>query len=116
MDRIKRLSFEVMDENKSKFGEDFAENKIVLNQLTIIHSKGLKNKIAGYITRYIKKQIREEEFKQNKSSYDSSDIEESSLEHDELDDDSENDEEITLTNEEIESILHSTTSDDKKTE
>ena len=28
MDRIKRLSFEVMDEHKSKFNEDFVENII----------------------------------------------------------------------------------------
>ena len=64
MDRIKRLSFEVLDEHKSKFGEDFAENKLALNQVSIIRSKGLKNKVAGYITRFIKKQIREEKIKQ----------------------------------------------------
>ena len=64
MDRIKRLSFEVLDEHKSKFGEDFADNKKVLDQLTIIRSKSLKNKITGYITRFIKKEIREEKAKQ----------------------------------------------------
>ena len=64
MDRIKRLSFEVLDEHKSKFGEDFAENKLALNQVSIIRSKGLKNKVAGYITRFIKKQIRFESEKQ----------------------------------------------------
>jgi len=26
VDRIKRISFEVLDEHKSKFGEDFVEN------------------------------------------------------------------------------------------
>ena len=57
MDRIKRLSFEVLDVHKSKFGEDFVENKKALNQVSIIRSKGLKNKVAGYITRFIKKQI-----------------------------------------------------------
>lgn len=64
MDRIKRLSYEVLDEHKSKFGEDFADNKKVLNQISIIRSKGLKNEMAGYITKFIKKQVREEKAKQ----------------------------------------------------
>ena len=101
MDRIKRLSFEVLDEHKSKFGEDFAENKVALNQVSIIRSKGLKNKVAGYITRFIKKQIREEKFKQDRTVSDSTDIEEqeSSLEITESEV-----KEITLTNEEVEDI------------
>jgi small subunit ribosomal protein S17e len=101
VDRIKRLSFEVLDEHKSKFGEDFAENKLALNQVSIIRSKGLKNKVAGYITRFIKKQIREEKFKQDRSVSDSVAVEEQepSLEIAESEV-----EEITLTNEEVEEI------------
>ena len=64
MDRIKRFSYEVLDEHKSEFGEDFADNKKVLDQISIIRSKSLKNKITGYITRFIKKEIREEKVKQ----------------------------------------------------
>ena len=64
MDRIKRLSYEVLDEHKSKFGEDFADNKKALDQISIVRSKGLKNEIAGYITKFIKKEIREEKAKQ----------------------------------------------------
>ncbi len=64
MDRIKRISYEVLDEHKSEFGEDFADNKKVLDQISIIRSKSLKNKISGYITRLIKKEIREEKTKQ----------------------------------------------------
>lgn len=64
MDRIKRLSYEVLGEHQSKFGEDFADNKKILDQISIIRSKGLKNEVAGYITKYIKKQIREEKIKQ----------------------------------------------------
>lgn len=66
MDRIKRLSYEVLGEHKSKFGEDFADNKKALNQISIIRSKGLKNEIAGYITKFIKKEIREEKAKQDR--------------------------------------------------
>ncbi|MDH3696100.1 MAG: 40S ribosomal protein S17 [Nitrosopumilus sp.] len=66
MDRIKRLSYEVLDGHKSKFGEDFVDNKKALNEISIIRSKGLKNKIAGYITKFIKKEIREEKAKQSR--------------------------------------------------
>ncbi len=64
MDRIKRISYEVLDKHKSKFGEDFADNKKILDEVSIVRSKGLKNKIAGYITKFIKKEIREEKSKQ----------------------------------------------------
>ena len=64
MDRIKRISFEVLEEHKPKFGVDFADNKKVLDEISIIRSKSLKNKISGYITRFIKKEIREEKVKQ----------------------------------------------------
>ena len=64
MDRIKRISYEVLDEHKSMFGVDFADNKKALDQISIIRSKSLKNKISGYITRFIKKEIREEKDKQ----------------------------------------------------
>ncbi len=65
MDRIKRLSYDVMEDHKQKFGEDFADNKKALNEIAIIRSKGLKNEIAGYITKFIKKEIREEKVKQS---------------------------------------------------
>ena len=75
MDRIKRLSYEVLDNHKSKFGEDFADNKKVLDQISIIRSKGLKNEIAGYITKYIKNEIREEKAKQAQARASQSEIE-----------------------------------------
>ena len=67
MDRIKRISFDVLDEHKSKFNVDFTDNKKALNQISIIRSKGLKNKVAGYITRFIKKELREEKVKQDRA-------------------------------------------------
>ena len=63
VDRIKRLSYEVLDQHKSKFGENFSDNKKLLDELTIIRSKGLKNEIAGYITKFIKTEIRNQEIK-----------------------------------------------------
>jgi len=118
VDRIKRLSFEVLADHKSKFGEDFVENKKALNQVSIVRSKGLKNKVAGYITRFIKKEIREEKFKQDRSSYDSSNTEEqeSTLDVAESEEISETVEEITLTNDEVETIVPKTKPVEEKTE
>jgi len=63
VDRIKRLSYEVLNEHKSKFNENFSDNKKLLDKVAIIRSKGLKNEIAGYITKFIKNEKREEEMK-----------------------------------------------------
>lgn len=118
VDRIKRISFEVLDAHKSKFGEDFVENKKALNEIAIVRSKGLKNKVAGYITRFIKKQIREDKIKHDRSGMDYSNVEEqeSTLEITESGEIDESGEEITLTNEEVETIVSSTPSVDEKTE
>lgn len=67
MDRIKRFSAEVLGKHKSKFGPDFSDNKKALDQITIIRSKGLKNEIAGYITKYIKHEIHDQEIKHAES-------------------------------------------------
>ena len=115
MDRIKRISFEVLDEHKSKFGDDFVENKKALNQISIVRSKGLKNKVAGYITRFNKKQIREKKIKHDRSSMNSTNVEEqeSTLDITESNEIDETVEEITLTNEEVETIVPSTTATDE---
>ena len=65
MDRIKRLSMDIIKNNADSFGTDFTENKKILNKITIVRSKGLKNEIAGYITNFIKKQIKLKEEKQD---------------------------------------------------
>ena len=67
MDRIKSISNQILEEYKSKFGENFTDNKKILDQVSIIRSKGLKNEIAGYITKFIKKEIREEKTKKAQS-------------------------------------------------
>jgi len=67
MDRIKRLSYEVLELHKSKCSESFTDNKKLLDEVAIIRSKGLRNKIAGYITRFIKKENREKEIKKSKT-------------------------------------------------
>ena len=64
MNRIKRLSTEILNEYKDKFGIDFSTNKQSLNEVSIIRSKGLKNEIAGYITKILKRQQKFEDRKQ----------------------------------------------------
>ena len=56
MDRIKRLSMQVLDQYKEKFTVDFADNKKLLGELAVVRSKGLKNEMAGYITKLIKRE------------------------------------------------------------
>jgi len=64
VDRIKRISNEVMNEYSERFGTDFLTNKQSLNEISIVRSKGLKNKIAGYITKMLQRQAKFEERKQ----------------------------------------------------
>jgi len=54
---------EVLKDHKDKFGIDFRENKKILDQISIVRSKGLKNEIAGYITKLIKREQRDLEEK-----------------------------------------------------
>ena len=54
---------EVLGKHKSKFGQDFSDNKKALDEVTIIRSKGLKNEIAGYITKHIKHEVHDNELR-----------------------------------------------------
>jgi len=51
------LSMKVLQDHKEKFGVDFAKNKQALNDVCKISSKTLKNKLAGYITKFIKNEF-----------------------------------------------------------
>ena len=64
VNRIKRLSTEILNEYEGKFGTDFSSNKQLLNEVSIIRSKGLKNEIAGYITKILQRQEKFEASKQ----------------------------------------------------
>lgn len=64
VNRIKRISTEVMALHKSRFGTDFAQNKKALDDIAVVRSKGLKNEIAGYITTFIKREIEDQKEKE----------------------------------------------------
>jgi ribosomal protein S17E/molybdopterin converting factor small subunit len=61
MDRIKRISNELLEKYPDKFSSDFDENKEAIKQLAVVRSKLLRNKIAGYITSYLHRQALEKE-------------------------------------------------------
>ena len=52
---------EVLKDKRDMFGVDFDENKKALNQISTIRSKILKNALAGYITKFIKNELRNKE-------------------------------------------------------
>ena len=58
---------EVLKEHKEKFGTDFNENKQALNSISIIRSKVLKNELAGYITKFIKMELKMEKIKRGEN-------------------------------------------------
>ena len=58
----------ILDDYKDQFGGSFDDNKKILNDIATIRSKSLKNKIAGYITKLIKNEIRNIAEKENQES------------------------------------------------
>ena len=58
----------ILDDYKDQFGVSFDDNKKILNDISTIRSKQLKNKIAGYITKLIKNEIRNNAEKENQES------------------------------------------------
>ena len=58
----------VLDDHKDQVGGSFDDNKKILNNISTIRSKSLKNKIAGYITKLIKNETRTNAEKENQQS------------------------------------------------
>lgn len=54
VDRVKRVSMQILDKYGNLFTNDFDKNKALLSQVAVIRSKQLRNKIAGYITDFMK--------------------------------------------------------------
>lgn len=64
VNRVRRISTELMATYKGEFGTDFKKNKTLLNEVAIVRSKGLKNEIAGYITTHLKRELEEQKEKE----------------------------------------------------
>jgi small subunit ribosomal protein S17e len=61
LDRIRSLSEQLLHRYPEAFSSDFEKNKKVLEDLTIISSKQLRNHVAGYIARSLREETGTEE-------------------------------------------------------
>lgn len=59
MNRIKRISSEILERYPENFGTDFTQNKATLKNIAVVRSKLLRNRIAGYITAYLRRESTE---------------------------------------------------------
>ena len=50
---IKRVSIDLVNKYPQAFSKDFNNNKEMVSQLTDVQTVPMRNKIAGYITRYL---------------------------------------------------------------
>lgn len=48
---IKRVALELLRKHEDLFTRDFQVNKELVDELTDIEAKGLRNRVAGYTTR-----------------------------------------------------------------
>ena len=54
---IKRIVHQLLKEHPELFNAEFEHNKLMVNQVTDVVSIGIRNKIAGYVTRTRKRQL-----------------------------------------------------------
>ncbi|MBO5669471.1 MAG: 30S ribosomal protein S17e [Candidatus Methanomethylophilaceae archaeon] len=50
---IKRVSLELVNKYPDQFSTDFEANKEMVDNLTDVQTVTMRNRIAGYITRYL---------------------------------------------------------------
>ena len=48
---VKKTATLLMERYPKAFGDDFEHNKELVTELTNVESKGVRNRIAGYVTR-----------------------------------------------------------------
>ncbi len=51
MDRVRRLSQEILQKYPGMFGTDYTANKAQLAKVATVHSKMMRNKLVGKITK-----------------------------------------------------------------
>ena len=54
---VKRITKLLVREHPEEFSEEFDKNKEILKKYAVIKSTKLRNVIAGYLTRLVKKEI-----------------------------------------------------------
>ena len=53
---VKATGMKIYQKHKDRFTDDFQKNKRVVEDVSIMNSKKLKNVISGYITKLVKKE------------------------------------------------------------
>jgi small subunit ribosomal protein S17e len=53
-ERVIELGDSLLGRHGDAFGEDFAANKAMVQQLTDVESQKVRNRVAGYITRTLR--------------------------------------------------------------
>ncbi len=48
---VKRIALELLQKFPDEFTDDFEKNKMLVEKLTTISTKNVRNRVAGYITR-----------------------------------------------------------------
>jgi len=61
LDRTRRIAEQILSRHPESFGDDYEKNKKALDDLAVIPSKQLRNKIAGYIAKASKRDETEDE-------------------------------------------------------
>jgi small subunit ribosomal protein S17e len=61
LNRVRRISNELLERYPKQFGIDFDQNKATLKDLANIRSKLLRNRIAGFITAHVRRATTERE-------------------------------------------------------
>ncbi|MFX0093205.1 MAG: 30S ribosomal protein S17e [Candidatus Hodarchaeota archaeon] len=56
---IKSLSRIIVKEYEEYLSEDFDENKVIIEKIVELRSKRLRNYVAGYVTRLMKRKAKE---------------------------------------------------------
>ncbi|MDP1551982.1 MAG: 30S ribosomal protein S17e [Methanobacteriaceae archaeon] len=56
---VKRISRELIETHQGKFTTDFDENKRLVQEFSTVSTKHLRNKIAGYVTRLVRNDLRQ---------------------------------------------------------
>jgi small subunit ribosomal protein S17e len=52
---IKTISFKLLNNYGEAFTEDFDQNKALVTKYTSIESKVIRNRVAGYVTRKVRR-------------------------------------------------------------
>lgn len=54
---IKKAAFQIKNDYHDKLGADFEKNKQAVKELKLIENKRMRNRVVGYLTRVMKRDV-----------------------------------------------------------